>query len=116
MSDARLSELCLSIVHWCESIGAAGLHQTPGLWEGETEPLGDYGPLTVQVNAHPEPVGEVPAFTFVVHPKGNPLGFVAMVNPYGGSLMAGGWAWKPRELEDMLISHFDRLSKAETPA
>lgn len=107
MADRPINMLALAIANWAVRIGAENLNQLPGLWKQDTAPMGEWGPLHVEVNAHDFDVDSVGAFTFIIHPAGNPLGFLAAVTPYGGSIMAAG---RPAgDLEDMLIAHFEGL-------
>jgi hypothetical protein len=111
MTERGLSELAVAIAEWGIRTGATDLHLHPGVWSGEADPLDDYGTLEVKVNAHSDTIDNIPPFNFVVVPKDNPLAFVVMVNPYGGS-MIGGY----QGLEDRLIEHFNSLASGrDTP-
>ena len=107
MSDRGLSQLAVAIAEWGARIGAVKLNEHPGVWTGKAAALDGYGPLTVKVNAHNDEIDGIPPYNFVVHPTENPLAFMVMVNPYGGSMIGGS-----DDLEDRLIEHFDAL---ETP-
>lgn len=115
MTEQNLSELFSAIVDWALEVkGAKDVGAGGKIWTETTEANEHFkAPVKVQMNATKQELEGIPPYTAMLTNEVYFPGIMALVNPYGGTLVGAG----PGD-EDKLIVHFKsqpRLSSRPDP-
>lgn len=99
-----LSEMFSAIVSWASEVkGAHNVGAEGKIWVEMTEPNEFFGaPVKVEMNATKVEIDDIPPFTARLTNDVYFPGIMALVNPYGGTLIGAG-----EGDEDRLINHFN---------
>lgn len=111
--EPNLSELFRAICQWGIDVkGAENVGKDGRIWTEQTEPNEHFkAAVKVEMNATTDELDGIPPYTARLTNEVYFPGIMALVNPYGGTLIGAG-----EGDEDRLIAHFDSQPRPETSA